>query len=213
MRSPPCCHSPCSQRLMRESMCPVMKSRATVAPGGRAAGGPLAAAAPSTPEASAPGGRLIRSATTKLHRSLTPCSAARSSASTTQARSISSPTQRQPCCVAAWWSTRPSPQPRSHSTSSRVRRAALKMAAMRAEAHGTNGESERGPVALHSEPSGLSWCWPSPKWKARSRRPCSAVWLSMTVGSRHILVPRAGGWRARQAGVKWKRWRSWKHRP
>jgi len=54
-------------------MCPVMKRSATVARGtGAAAAGPSAAAASSTPDAIAPAGRHIRSATAKLHCSATP---------------------------------------------------------------------------------------------------------------------------------------------
>jgi len=75
---------------------------------------------------------------------------------------------------------RPSPQPRSQSTSDDLSRAAFSSGAIRAEAQGTKGERDAGPA---DDQGSSAWFWR--RWarrlsQKRSRRPdCSALCSSM----------------------------------
>eukprot|EP00967_Tisochrysis_lutea_P029040 scaffold33937_cov30-Tisochrysis_lutea.AAC.3 len=139
----------CNRLAIRVRPWPVRNMSKAVGCGSSCALAVPCAALPSLPVERLAGSSASRSHTSNVHRWATCCSSARWRASAMHAASMSTPTHRHPYCAAAWCSSRPSPQPRSQSTSSELSWHAASAGPTRAEAQGTKGAIEWGPSALH----------------------------------------------------------------
>ena len=188
-RSPPRLHSPNSQSLSRVSACDVTKMKAArrhrkSSSARRRAGAQRASSAksaPATPLRSARGGSASRSHVAKTQRS---ARAARRRLRRRVADAVGVDVEadaaaavlrrrlEEDAAVAA-------AQVPEHVVGREARRAQRRRDA--ADAHGTNGETDDGPAALHGSSALASLRSRCERWKALRSRSCSAEWASRLV--------------------------------